>query len=402
VRQEAVFSAASISYLLSQAAIIVIMAWLGDVALLGAYGFATAVLTPPFFASRLGVDTVLAAGGRSSDQVGSILSATFTASVVLLVLTGLAAATWVLVVGSSPDLAVIFLIVGFQRLIENISACLNGYFVGTRSHGRAATSLFARAVIGPIAMLAGYWLTRSALFAIAMVPLAYAAVALISDLPSYRRLNVSLFVSGTQARIRALSPLGANAALVQFNNAAPRLFGGLFLSLEVLGGLMPALHLMTLIVAAANSMLQAMLPKVAALIVDNDRTRVRTAIRLTYLLGLALAIALVPISFLLGPAAITLVFGNNFGLAAQSIGWLAIACSLRVMANFLENAIIVWEDYGGLLRQNIYTTVIGLFLLPTIINVYGVMGLVAGVILTALFLLARLTLQALFMRSKET
>ncbi|WP_413720860.1 lipopolysaccharide biosynthesis protein [Silicimonas sp. MF1-12-2] len=391
MRGEALFSIGSVGYLLSQAAIIVIVARFGDVGLLGAYGFAAAVLTPLYFSVRLGVDTVLAAGRSSDDEVTRLVSTTTAASLGLAAALILACVVCLVVLKEQRSIIAIFVIVALTRLVENIIYCLNGYRIGNHAHRRAAVTLIAVSVFAPLALAVGYLATGSPILAIAMIPAANLAGFAFFGLSEYRSLKPALFDRRNFAKLVELMPLGASSALSQVQNAAPRVFGGAFLGMDILGALMPAFQIFTLVVATVNAAIQSLLPRIASRTHVDAASAVRTILTYAGILGLALCLVSVPAGFLLGPAIISLVFGSQYEIAALAIGWFAVAWTLRVMAIFLNNIAIIRRDYGALVRQNFYTATIAVMIFPALIALFGTDGIVAGMIATSAFLLARLT-----------
>lgn len=358
--QAAKFTAGNLVYMIGQFVFLTLIARLGNPALVGAYGLATAILNPMFFFTKLGMRRA-----QASDAVEHF---TFSAyqmlrNIVLVAafLFGLACMPFL---PSEGGMLFIFGAVLLSRVAESSADLYYGFLLQKQAQGIIAISLVLRAIACITCFLVLYSVTGSPVYAVAGMPLGWTLVYFLYDRPQ----SAALMPQGQGGRrpsratlwllFQTLWPLAIGGGLSQLQQSFPRLLVGQVFDIATLGAIVPALQLHVMVMTLGQSVAQSLLPSLADSIQNRGRKGARRQVLIS--VGVLAAPLLIGIgaAFAFGGLIISLVFGPDYGLSGQFLGLTAISWSLRLMAQLFQNVNVASRLFGVVLNIQIVVTVI--------------------------------------------
>lgn len=310
----------SVFYVLSQWALLIILAKLGGPSVVGRYTLGLAVTAPIILFSNLQLRAVLA-----SDMQGTFLFSVYAGVRVLtsigsLVVIGLV----VFLIDFTAEQAVVIFLIGLAKTIESGSDLVYGVM---QKHERMDLVGLSKAVrgVGTIGVMGGVlYGTESLTAAVVGVNVVWLLVLVLVDVRHLRRvaeiprlsLNWPGLASGLWAtHMRRLSqqalPLGVVSMLISYNSSAPRYFLEMYHGETVLGYYSAITCFTVACTIVPEAFGQAALPRLARHHVEFSLDYWRL---LTKLAGVALLIGVVGlvIATVFGPDILSLVYQPEF------------------------------------------------------------------------------------------
>lgn len=356
--QAAKFTFGNLVYMGGQFVFLTLLARLGNPALVGAYGLATAILNPMFFFTKLGMRRAQAADSTEAFTFSSYQ----TLRNVVLVLAFIAGLACVPFLPAEEGMLFVFVAILVSRVAESSADLYYGFLLQRQAQGIIAMSLILRAVACVAAYLALYWITGSPLYAVAGMPLGWMLVYFAYDRPQSEALMPQ---DGRERPDRAtlwalfnmLLPLGISGGLSQIQQSLPRLLVGQVLDIETLGAIVPALQVHVMVIVLGQSVAQSLLPSLAeAVQVRGGRGVRRQVLGAIAVLSLPLLLSIV-LSFAVGGFLVNLVFGEGYGPSGAFLGLTAISWSLRLISVIFQNVNVAARQYRMVLNIQIVVTV---------------------------------------------
>jgi O-antigen/teichoic acid export membrane protein len=209
-------------YVASQWGMLIALARLVGPEAVGRFALALAVTAPIMLLSNLALRPALVTDISGEHSVRRYLA--LRASTTLLGLLAVAAA--VILLRFERGSALLILIVGVAKALENLSDILYGLAQRHERFAPIALSLAARGLLGLAAFALGLWWSRDVIFGAALLAAAWAAVLLFFDWPLSARQGHGGPSAGHPRDWLRLAgqvlPLGAAVALISLNGNLPR------------------------------------------------------------------------------------------------------------------------------------------------------------------------------------
>ncbi|MCC6417367.1 MAG: lipopolysaccharide biosynthesis protein [Gemmataceae bacterium] len=356
---------------------LVVLARLGDAAMVGAFALALALTAPVFMFANLnlrGVQVTDARGEyRFADYLGLRLLTTLVA---LAVIVGLA-----LTAGRGGRTAAVIALLGLAKGFEAVSDVFYGLMQRHERMDRLAWSLSARGVLSVVALSAGVWLTGELLWGAAALAAGWGLVLVGYDMRggfAVRGALEQLWPSWEWGQLGRLArqalPLGVVMFLISLNTNLPRYFVERDLGLTELG-IFSALWYLTVAGTTIELAIgHAAYPRLAALFAAGDRRGfawlVLRMMGLTALLGVAGVVGAV----VLGRLVLGICYGPEYAAHADLLAWLLAGAGLGYMAsqlNFAMTAARYFAVQAPLLVAVNAVTLAGCVLLVPAWGLYG-------------------------------
>ena len=316
-----------------QWAILSLIARLGSADMLGEYALALAVTTPVVMLSHLNLRTVLATDMARRHPLGDYLAVRLaTSALALACIAGVAAGSAYL-----RPLAAIILLTGLAQSIENVSDVYYGALQRRDRMEQVGRSMIARGIVSAAGLGFALWVTGNLIWAVCALALARLAVLLAYDFPR-GSAGESLSRSGPRSRwivLRTALPLGVVLMLVSLNTNMPRYAIEHHLGTVDLGSFAAVASFLAIGATLINALGQAATPRLALYFSDGDFPRfLRFTLRLAGL-ALALGVAGVLASALLGKFVLRLIYGASYAAYSELLVAVMGAAAIAYVANIL-------------------------------------------------------------------
>jgi O-antigen/teichoic acid export membrane protein len=325
----------------SQWAVIVLLARMGDPAMVGQYTLGLAVCAPVFLLAGMGLRTVQATDSRGSFAFRTYLSVRLAATAVSVGVILVAAIAW-----RRPETALAISAVAAAKAADAIGDVYYGLLQQNEIMGRIAKSMAMKSVLSILVLAAVLYFVHSALAAALALAAGSLGVLLAYDLPVTAGLRHS---AGRGARpagasspagpspvkslVAMAAPLGVVMMLASVNGNLPRYFVanacterdlGLFSAVSY-----AAIAGNTVVMALAQAACPAMARKYA------DRDRAGFLAYGAKLLGVAIALGAsgVAIAHAYGGALLGLLYGPEYAAAERLFVYLMAAGALSYLVS---------------------------------------------------------------------
>ena len=225
----------------------------------------------------------------------------------------------------------IILLAGLAQSIENVSDLCYGALQRRDRMEQVGRSMIARGLVSAAALGFALWITHSLVWAVVALALARLAVLLAYDLPT-GSAGECLGRSGPRSQwtiLRTALPLGVVLMLVSLNTNMPRYAIEHHLGTVALGSFAAVASFLTMGGTVVNALGQAATPRLARYFSGRDLPRFRQLTLRLAALALALGVAGVLASALLGKFVLGLIYGPGYaaysGLLVAVMGAAVIA-----------------------------------------------------------------------------
>lgn len=347
------------AYGFSQLCILIVLARLGSVALVGQYAWALAVTTPIFLFFSLQLRTILAATPNSAAVFGTFVRAR-------LITTAIAASSVILLASflDSP-MALIVAGIGLAKAIDSLSDVLYGLFWQQNRMDLIARSMILRSIGSLTCFTLTLYLTNSLILCVFTTAGAFSLVLVLHDsLVAYTtQFGVLKDTFVTEFRNRSWLtlifiglPAGMLSCLASLEVYIPRYFLEASIGVEALGIFTALASIFIGFELIARSFNNAAIPRLSQFLQENSIGCLNKLLVRLFLIGLVLALGLLVGTLLLGRPLITLIFGASYGQHFNTLLFLMIASTLRLLALPLSMSLRAFKAYRLLAANQILAT----------------------------------------------
>lgn len=367
--------AGNVTYALCQWCLLVVIARAGTTHQVGLFALALAFTAPVMLCANLQLRSLLATDAKQEYRIGHYLAVRLVT--VVLALSAIATLAFSLN-GGEARWAIIAMAVA--KAIEALSEIVYGLLQRQERMRAIATSLAIKGVAG----LAGMWLALLATGDVAIGILAMAAawaIALLAyDLPQASRLVTLGELRPVWERslllrlLRAAGPMGLVALLLSLNANLPCFFIDGHLGTAELGRFAALSYLL----AAGNLVIMALgnalSPRLADQYAAGRRNEYRALLGRMLLLCLAVGVAAVAASAIIGRFVLALVYGNSYGDFADVLVLLTIGVAITWVASVLGFAVTAARQLTIQLPIVAVSTLACLFANAWLVPTHGLIG----------------------------
>lgn len=365
-------------YILSQFAILVLLARFSSVEDVGRFGLSTAITAPVFFFFQFGLRFNQATDAASEFGFSSFLLLRFVSTILSL---ASIAAIGLLATGDTRTLSILALF-SLAKAVEMHSDLMYGVFQKNDALRMVAESLIARGVFSTIAFALLLIFGGSPVWAFLGYFVVWLAVFLAFDFPRARRMeraNERRASLGEIARLAWNSaPLGLAGLFANLSSSIPRFVLAYFAGLEQLGiytGIAYVYQGANMVVQSVN---QAIIGRLAKNWRDgNTRAFHGTMLKLTLILsGLAFVamLAILPV----GNALLDLAFGAAFEPYGTLLVLMVAALALNIPMTIHQTGLMAQRRFPAqLANRAIFALSVGVFSSAGI-ALYGLNGAAIG------------------------
>lgn len=324
-------------YAVCQWAILVVLAKVGDAAMVGEYALALAITAPVVLLLGANLRSLVATDAQGSYSFNEYLAfrllTTAAALVVIVALT-------VTVPRSSFG---VLLAVGVAKAIEAISDLFTGGFQQHEAMSVASRSLVLRGTAGLLGLTATVLAGGSLALGICTLAAAWALVLLLHDRPTLERLvHGSLRPRFDAARLHSLlglaAPLGLVAMLVSLSLNIPRYVLQQSHGTESVGFYAGVASFLVTGMLLMNALGAAVAPRLARFHASNDLSAFRRLVRGLTATAVALGIASALVALVVGPVLLRTFFSPRYEPFADDLAWLMLAAPAAYVASLLSYA----------------------------------------------------------------
>ncbi len=372
---------------IAQWARIVVLLHLGGEVMVGALALAMAVCAPVYALAGLGLRGAAVTDARHEYQFGDYLALRLVTSVVAM----LAVAMIVFATGCEPHTALLVMLVGLGELLKAISDVFHALQQQNERMDRFAISLMIRGPLMVAALTLGVWWTGSLLYGVAGLPLVAAAVLILYDVPSARRLVRALHASGiaprwrlpTMLRLAWLScPLGVVIMMIALQTSVPRYLISSYFGNYELGVFAAIFCLGTVGAKAAGAICQSAGPRLAKYYAADNISAYSKLLGKLVAAAAVLGAAAVLVMMLFGGPILALIYKAQFARYAELAVYLTAAAAVGYLTHPLGIAIEAMRRFKIHMAVRAIGVAVLLAAAPVLIANYGLKGVAVAITLS--------------------
>lgn len=319
----------------AQWALIVLLARLGNPAMVGQYTLGLAITSPLFILTGLNLRAL-----QATDVKGQFRFSDYLGIRLMSLAVGVAVTLLIMAAGSlSTEISLVVLLLAAQKVVDGISETMYGHWHQRERMDCIAQSMMLRGGASILVLSAAIWWTRSTVWGVGSlvaVSLAVLAGYDLVRLDAARRLRLPAFGSAWKnlwALARIAGPLGIAPMLVTLNTYQSRYWLAHHLS-EADVGVYSALAYVTV---AANlvvvALAQAAGPAMTRALDDGDRLEFLTGALRLAAVGGALGAAGLMIAWLWGAPLMALCYGPAYAGYSGTLLWLMLGGAFSYLAS---------------------------------------------------------------------
>jgi O-antigen/teichoic acid export membrane protein len=334
--------AGNIIYAVCNWATLVVLAKLGTPVIVGRFALGLAVTAPVILFAGLQLRNIQA----TDAQRKFLFREYFGLRLVMCLLALLAIAGIIVASGFEPELSLIVLIIGIDKIADAVSDVIYGLLQQHEQMDRIAISNILKAVLSLVLLALGEYFTHSLVWATAGWCLGSIVVMLGYDLRNGRIVLKSLssaldslkprFEARTLARLTWLAlPLGVTTLLISLNANIPRYFIENSSGERALGIFAALAFLATAGTNVTSALGQSAVPRLAKYYAAGDGRAFRML--LLKLMGIAalLGSAGVVVGLIFGRAILTVVYRPEYAQQTDVFVWLLAGAGVAYFASFI-------------------------------------------------------------------
>lgn len=377
--------AGNVIYAGCQWLMLVVLAKLGKPEMVGQYALALAVTAPVLMFASLDMRTVIATDAKGQYRFTEYLGIRLlTTALALLAIAGIT-----LVSGYSLETALVILIIGLSKGFDALSDIFYGLFQQHELMNRIAVSKMLRGIFSLAILAAGIYLTRSLIWGVVGIALAWGVNLLFYDarnaalilsrvvqerLPA--RSNISLRALQPRLNIPTFFrlawlalPLGVVLLLISLNTNIPRYFIESFLGERNLGFFAAMSSLMVAGNTVVGALGQSASPRLAQYYAAGNLGGYRSLVTRLVLIGTALGVAGIAVTAVAGRELLTLLYRPEYAEYAGVLPWLMVAAGIGYVASFLGESMTAaryfWVQMPLFVVCGLLTLVLCAIFIPT-------------------------------------
>lgn len=323
LRRNIFFAAIGRGYLaLTQLALIMITAHMGQLDDVGALTLATAVVTPLFFLASLGMREVHTVDDLTHFTRSDYVALRFLGGVVALVLTTIITVT--LFAGSGSLVQSTLLLLALVRFFGTQSDLNHGIFQRAERLDYVAWSILVRGSAGILGFAIAFWVWRSLPIALCFQALAWAMAYRVADLRLLERLGqrvpwAELWATDCGKVLRLawwLLPVGLALLLARGAISVPSIALERSAGLSAVGLFGALAYVHTGLNMVANTLGSATAARLRRHIRLGEVQALRVLMRRLYGISLGVAVVSVAVAWVFGAPLLTLMFGPEYAARA--------------------------------------------------------------------------------------
>jgi O-antigen/teichoic acid export membrane protein len=330
----------------SQWVMLVLLTKLGSVGMLGLFGLATAICTPVATLTNFHLAPLYITDFKNDARFAEYLNVRTLSSLLALGIVAVAAQAY------GREIVAVTVLWSFAQLIVNIK---DMYVAVMQKHERMdlySVSKSVNAVLSALLFGAVLFLTRDLVPALASVIAVRLAVLLAFDYPVVRRrFETRSFERGAwplrrqalekyRSIVRYALPQGIIMSLITLQASLPRFFLGSHFNEREVGFFTATSSFMAAGTLVVGALAESTAPRLTALY-HNDLARYKKLLLCLSLFGLAIGLAGVACSMLLGPRILTLFFTPDYASQAPILTLVMWASIPYFISSFLNNGLLI-------------------------------------------------------------
>jgi len=353
-----------------------VLAKFGNASIVGLFTLGLAVSAPVFMFTTLQLRAV-----QATDVSGETEFANYFTLRLLATLCGLMViATYLLFAGASSAERTVLLLVAISKCIECMSDVTAGLLQRKEQLRRVAISQMIRGLGSVLAFSLTFAHFRNLALAIAAMSSVWLAVVLLYDIPNVRILigrneRLLRFDRCALRRLALLGlPLGWVATFGSLNVNIPRYFLQHYLGLADQGIYASLAYLVLVINLVVGALSVSVTTRLARLFADLNVKKFILLLTKLSALGVMIAVAGVPLTFLVGRSLLTLLYrreyGDHVGLLALFIG----IAGLNTIGSFLFCGVTAARSFHAQVPIHFATMLIGVAGAALLVPRWGLIG----------------------------
>jgi O-antigen/teichoic acid export membrane protein len=365
-----------------------VLAKLGNASIVGQFTLGLAVSAPVFMFTNLQLRAVQATDVNVEHGFANYftlrLLATLCGLVVIVALLPFA--------GNSLIVRLVILMVAVSKCIECISDVTAGLLQREEELKRVAISLMIRGVGSVLAFSATFAYFRNLALSVTAMCGVWLAVVLLYDVPNVRRLlghhdTFFRFDWRALSRLTMLGlPLGWVVLFGSLNVNIPRYFLQHYLGLADQGIFASLAYLVVAINLVVAALGVSVTTRLARLFADRDRGQfVRLMTKLS-MFGLLIAVAGVPLTFLVGRPLLTLLYRREYADHVGLMALFVVITGLTSMGNFFFCGLTAARSFHVQVPVYFAQMVIGVAGAALLVPRYGMIGAAMGLLLSTVIM----------------
>jgi O-antigen/teichoic acid export membrane protein len=377
--------AGNVFYGFCQLGMLIVLAQLGDTAMMGQFTLALAICAPVLLLTSLQLRTVQATDARGSFTFSEFLTLRW----ITLGVAFIGIVLIVVLVGYPLLIAVVVLAMGLAKGLEALSEIYYGLFQQHQRLDKVSISLVIKGVLSLAALALGVHLTGGVLGAVLGLAVAWVLVLVAYDVPvgrslrtqgeAKRRVGASepasrSMLSSIKELFLLTMPLGWVALMISLRVNIPRYYVDGMLGESALGLYAALAYFMVAGARVVHSLSQAASARLAQHYVNGDRRLFRQLLSKVALLCVELGVLAILVALFFGETLLTFLFGPEFSGLTNVFTVLMVAVlleSIDIVLRYGMSAARCLKAQAVLLTVSIVAVTA---LCPVLVPMYGVLG----------------------------
>jgi O-antigen/teichoic acid export membrane protein len=294
----------------------------------------------------------------------------------------------------SPTVRAVVLLISVAKCVECMSDVIAGLLQREERLDRAATSLILRGVAAALTFSLTYFYFHSLVLTVAGMAGAWLAVLVLYDIPKARALlkagdGFFRFAPQTLRKLLMLSlPLGWAATIGSLTLNIPRYILQHDMGLADQGIFASLAYLIVAINMVIVALTQSVTTRLSCIYAEGDLKRFRQLLVKLSMLGVLIAVAGVPLAFMVGRPLLTLLYrpeyGNHVGLFALFVG----TAGVSTIGSFLFCGACAARAFRIQLPVYFLAMLVALLASAVLVPHHGMMGAGVALLLSAITVVA--------------
>lgn len=331
----------------AQWAMLVVIAKLGSPVIVGRFALALAVTAPVIMFASLGLRSVLATDAAKKYEFGEYLGVTL----IMMAAAFLVIAVLGLRLGGAQDvdLALIVVVVGFAKALEQVSEVFYGLMQQHERMDLIARSLVFKGIVSLVLFSTAMFVTRSLLWGAVFLAVSWAMALFVNDRNNARRslgaqaAKTSFLPRFRLPRLKSLAalslPLGFAALLYALLVNIPRYFVGKMLGERELGIFAAMAYVSIVGVRVVTALGATAVPRLAKHYQQGDCARYTRLVLQTVAVGVFIGGGSTLIAAVAGRQILTLLYRPEYAERLDAFVWLMFSAGVGYVVIFLEDAL---------------------------------------------------------------
>lgn len=214
------------------------------------------------------------------------------------------------------EIAMVLLLIAISKVIESFSELYYGLFQYHERLDIVSKSTVLRGILGTLVFGLGYIIFKELYFALIFLIIVWLVNLLFYDYKNGKKMIINMPEIIQKMNMMDLLkigiPLGVVSFLASFNVNLPRLVLENYLSLEDLGYFSAVFYMVLIIGKFMTSLSSTLLPRMARLFEENNKTSFLNMLKILILLLLSFSYATILVSYYFGGEILTIFYGKEY------------------------------------------------------------------------------------------